>query len=453
MRMTRNPVPIFPCLEKTSRRQQCELGIVRNAIDQDSPNVRAAKIPNRIEFVRMIVDHDYPFVPIPQTLNDLGLLVFLMREEELVEVGIDSCTGELILLPVGIAEGQEHQSMPFTPPAFQTSFHVGKKISFQVREFLPEHSYDTINIERPASPSVHFSHVTTERVTRTAGCRIRPIPKLKINAEPGEFVANIDLKQLVGVEQGVIKVQKKRFFFHCDSRELPPLYVNADHFAIKVRLGSRGTMSGMKLPHPIERVANKLAELPSIGPRQAIRLAFYLIGQNKDGIHDLAASIDELRNIKICERCFFIHQNEPTLGVDGTSESLCDICRNPNRNQRAIMVVEKETDLVSLENTGKFTGRYFIIGEITKTGILEDWQKARLTALKNFITKNLSGQADELIFAFNPTSLGDLQTSLLAKELAPLAKKNSRLGRGLPTGGEIEFADDQTLGSALDRRS
>ncbi len=130
----------------------------------------------------------------------------------------------------------------------------------------------------------------------------------------------------------------------------------------------------MKLPLPIQRVADELAELPSIGPRQAIRLAFYIVGQNKEAVRNLAASIDDLRNIKICERCFFIHQNEPTATTasDGSvrTESLCDICRNPNRNQRAIMVVEKETDLVSLENTGKYTGRYFIIGEITKTGIL-----------------------------------------------------------------------------------
>ena len=63
------------------------------------------------------------------------------------------------------------------------------------------------------------------------------------------------------------------------------------------------------------------------------------------------------------------------------------------------------------------------------------------------------GRADEIIFAFNPTSLGDLQTSLLAKELAQLAKRTSRLGRGLPTGGEIEFADDETLSSSLERRS
>ena len=219
----------------------------------------------------------------------------------------------------------------------------------------------------------------------------------------------------------------------------------------------------MKLPSPIQRVADELAELPSIGPRQAIRLAFHLVGESKDSIKNLAVSIDNLRNIKICERCFFIHQNDNMPATNGAraGESLCDICRNPNRNQRAIIVVEKETDLVSLENTNKFTGRYFIIGEITKTGILEDWQKQRLQNLKSFIEKNLvdpaapdqPGKADEIIFAFNPTALGDLQTFLLIKELAPFAKKNSRLGRGLPTGGEIEFADDETLGSALERRS
>lgn len=201
----------------------------------------------------------------------------------------------------------------------------------------------------------------------------------------------------------------------------------------------------MKLPDPIARVADELAELPSIGPRQAIRLAFYLAGQSKEGIRALADGIGNLQNIKTCERCFFIHQN---------ADNLCDICRNPNRNQRVIMVIEKETDLVSLENTGKFMGRYFIIGEITKTGMLEDWQKLRLQSLKGFISKNLEGgAADEIIFAFNPTSLGDLQTSLLAKELDAFTKRKSRLGRGLPTGGEIEFADDETLGSALERRS
>jgi len=211
----------------------------------------------------------------------------------------------------------------------------------------------------------------------------------------------------------------------------------------------------MKLPAPIQKVVDALSDLPSIGPRQAIRLAFYLISEGKQNIRALATSIDELGRVKTCERCFFVHQN------DG---ALCDICSNPHRAQGVIMVVEKETDLISLENTGKYTGRYFVIGEIVKTGLLEEWQKLRLRSLKSFIEKpaaadgsgsetgGLGGRAEEIILAFNPTSLGDLQASLLTKELAPVAKKISRLGRGLPTGGEIEFADDETLGAAMERR-
>ena len=200
----------------------------------------------------------------------------------------------------------------------------------------------------------------------------------------------------------------------------------------------------MKLPEPVQKVVDNLSDLPSIGPRQAVRLAFYLLGEKKESLRVLAESIDALRGIKTCERCFFIHQN------DG---ELCDICKNPARNQRVIMVVEKETDLLSLENTKKFTGRYFVCGPIPKTGFLETWQTSRLVSLKKFITEELGGQADEIIFAFNPTALGDLQAGRIMKELVLLAKKISRLGRGLPTGGEIEFADDETLGSALERRS
>ena len=199
----------------------------------------------------------------------------------------------------------------------------------------------------------------------------------------------------------------------------------------------------MKLPDPIKRVADALTELPGIGPRQAIRLAFYLTGEGKQHVKNLAQNIDALANLKICDRCFFIHQN------DG---NLCDFCANQSRNQGLILVLEKETDLVSIENTGKFTGRYFLIGEIPKTGILDESQKLRLQALKTFITKELGGQAQEIILGFNPTSLGDLQSSLLYKELSSLAKKVSRLGRGLPTGGEIEFADEDTLGASLERR-
>ncbi len=200
----------------------------------------------------------------------------------------------------------------------------------------------------------------------------------------------------------------------------------------------------MRLPVSVQKLIAALSELPSIGPRQATRLVFYLIGQGEARIHELARSTDELKKIKTCERCFFIHENK---GV------LCDICADPHRDQGTILIIEKETDLLSLENTGKFRGRYFILGPVPKTGLLADWQKLRLQALKSFIQKELGGEAKEIILGMNPTSLGDFHASILTKELAPLGKKISRLGRGLPTGGEIEFADDETLGSALERRS
>jgi len=212
-------------------------------------------------------------------------------------------------------------------------------------------------------------------------------------------------------------------------------------------------------------LTKELAELPSIGPRQATRLAFYLISRGAESLRMLAEDIDDLRQVKICGRCFFVHQNK---------EALCDICKNSSRRQNVIMIIEKETDLISVENTGKFNGRYLILGPIPKTGTLEDSQKLRLKNLKNFIEKDLGGpsthstnaqggersrttgsgqgKAEEIILGFNPTSLGDFYASILTKELAPLTKKISRLGRGLPTGGEIEFADDETLGSALERR-
>ena len=222
------------------------------------------------------------------------------------------------------------------------------------------------------------------------------------------------------------------------------------------------------LPESIKKLKEELAELPSIGPRQAIRLAFYLVSRGENFIKNLSQDIDELRRVKICERCFFVHQNSPST-VLGASGSLCDICKNPARRKDVIMLVEKETDLISLENTGKFNGRYFILGPIPKTGLLEDSQKLRLQSLKNFIQKELGGpstdstgspqagsgqgKAEEIILALNPSSVGDFHASLLAKELGEFTKKINRLGRGLPTGGEIEFADDETLGSALEKRS
>ena len=205
------------------------------------------------------------------------------------------------------------------------------------------------------------------------------------------------------------------------------------------------------LPSPIRNFVAVFSKLPSIGPRQATRLAFLIAELGKNKIQEIADAVAGLGDLTACARCFRTH-----LGVGnpstGSGQALCDICANPMREKSLIAIIEKETDLLSLEKTKKFNGWYLLIGELHKTGELEQEQKIRLENLKSFIKAECAGKADEIILAINPTVYGDLNAALLKKELEPFAGKITRLGRGIPTGGEIEFADEETLSEALDRR-
>jgi len=202
------------------------------------------------------------------------------------------------------------------------------------------------------------------------------------------------------------------------------------------------------VPDPIKKFIDLFSALPSLGPRQATRLAFYILRQGRGAVSELTRAVAGLGGLKPCAQCFFPGQG-----------NLCAICSNPQRKKDIIAIVEKETDLMSLEKTKKFNGRYLILGELSKEGILESEQKLRLKNLTNFIQKNFgqahstgSGQAEEILIALNPTTLGDIDAALVIQELKPFTKKITRLGRGLPTGGEIEFADEDTLGGALENR-
>lgn len=200
------------------------------------------------------------------------------------------------------------------------------------------------------------------------------------------------------------------------------------------------------LPEPIKTFTELFSKLPSIGPRQAARLAFYIVSLGRNKIRELAESIDNLGGMKTCQNCFFIYFSRDS------KENLCNICHDPKRNKNIIAIVEKETDLMSLERTKKFHGLYLVLGSLQKTGMPDSEQKLRLNNLKKFIEKELGGKAEEIIIATNPTTYGDLNAAMLTNELKDYAKKITRLGRGIPTGGEIEFADEETLGSALERR-
>lgn len=200
------------------------------------------------------------------------------------------------------------------------------------------------------------------------------------------------------------------------------------------------------LPEAVKKFVEIFASLPSIGPRQATRLAFHIKSLGEDAIRELSLAVASLKSIKTCAQCFF------TFSPVGDG-NLCHICANPQRQKNIIAVLEKETDLISLEKTKKFGGHYFILGDLKKEGVLDGAQKLRLQSLKARVKNELGGKAKEIILAINPTTYGDLNADIIKQELKDCAEKISRLGRGIPTGGEIEFADEDTLGGALDNRS
>lgn len=198
------------------------------------------------------------------------------------------------------------------------------------------------------------------------------------------------------------------------------------------------------LPQEIKLFIEVFSKLPGIGPRQATRLAFRLITGSKSLLIDVANAVAGIKKMKICSQCFFVHSQEG---------SLCHLCADPHREVGTYLIVEKETDLLTVERTGSFRGKYLVLGDLSKNGTLESFQKLRLNALKKIIEKEMpSRKAREIVLAFNPTPYGDITASLAQKELSTHAEKISRLGRGIPTGGEIEFADEETLESALERR-
>jgi len=225
----------------------------------------------------------------------------------------------------------------------------------------------------------------------------------------------------------------------------------------------------MIIPDPIKRLIEEFASLPSIGPRQATRLAFHLLNSGRAKIESLKNAVAALNAVTYCKQCFFYFSPKKADSENALSKTpmsadngLCEICRRKDRGPKTICLVEKETDLISIETSGVHTGIYFILGghltlesSLIKKHMKNGPQlaKARLGALKRLIEVKLDGQADEIIIAFSPTTEGDLTSLYLKKELTPFAKRITRLGRGIPTGGDIEFADEQTLEEALKNRS
>lgn len=194
----------------------------------------------------------------------------------------------------------------------------------------------------------------------------------------------------------------------------------------------------------INKLINIFRDFPAVGPRTAARFVYYLLKLPKQNIDELVMSIQELQNkIKLCGFCF--SPFEPSL-----NQTLCPICKNSARNKKLLCVVEKENDLLSIEKTKKYNGIYFILGGTSRL---------RLEELKKRVTENNFG---EIIIALNPTPEGRTTSALVESEIKELAKspacaggtplKITHLAQGIPVGGELEYADEETLESALEGR-
>jgi recombination protein RecR len=182
-----------------------------------------------------------------------------------------------------------------------------------------------------------------------------------------------------------------------------------------------------------------LARLPGIGPKSAQRLAFYLLRVPAEQAEALAAAILELkRNVVLCSRCYNMSES-----------SVCEVCANPERDATRICVVEEPLDVVAIERTGSYQGRYHVLH-----GALSPMEGIGPEELKvRELIGRLNPEVQEVILATNPNLEGDATAQYLTRLISPMGITVTRLARGLPTGGDLEYADEITLSNALAGRS
>lgn len=202
------------------------------------------------------------------------------------------------------------------------------------------------------------------------------------------------------------------------------------------------------LPEPIRKFISLFSDFPSVGPRQASRFAFWLIHHGPSVIEEYAYTLRELaQKIEICQECFYVFERSG-------NDRLCAICRDPKRARTLLAIVEKETDLISIEKTKAYRGLYHVLGDSINP-LDQSWkQTLRIPSLVSRIekTKKDGRPFEEIILALSTTTRGELTVSELERELGSLGTKITRLGRGLSRGAEVEFADEETLREALERR-
>lgn len=189
-------------------------------------------------------------------------------------------------------------------------------------------------------------------------------------------------------------------------------------------------------PKSFKKLIDYFASLPSIGPKMAERLVLYLFKQDKEMLSGFGALLAELKtNLRYCKKCFNISEGD-----------VCEICHNDSRDQKKLCVVEDPLDVIAIERTKKYSGLYFVLGGTFETIKKNNNDQIRLDGLKKRIEDE---KISEVILAMNPTTEGDTTALYISRMLKPMEIQVTRLARGLSTGGDIEYADELTLGSAI----
>jgi recombination protein RecR len=195
----------------------------------------------------------------------------------------------------------------------------------------------------------------------------------------------------------------------------------------------------ISVAEPVARLIEEFNKLPGIGPKSAQRLTYYLLRSPDEAAKALAEAILVLKEkARLCSVCFNI-----------TDQDTCSICQDKERDQSKICVVERPSDILPLERTGKYNGAYHVLhGSINPAqGIGTEELK-----VKELLSRLQGGSVTEVILATNPNVEGETTAMYLRRSIMPLGIHVSRLARGLPFGAELEYADDMTLGQALELR-
>ena len=189
----------------------------------------------------------------------------------------------------------------------------------------------------------------------------------------------------------------------------------------------------------LENAVNEFARLPGIGKKTALRLVLHLLKENVGSVQNFSEAVARMRSeIKFCQRCFNV--------ADG---DICSICSNSLRKQDIICVVENIRDVIAIESTQQFSGTYHVLGGIISPldGVGPD--QLNIESLINRVQKE---KTQEIIFALNPNIQGDTTIYYIQKKLQPLGIRVTTIARGIAFGGELEYADELTLGRSIQNR-